>query len=307
MPECERLTGVDAPGLRGPVVAAFTVGPLDVTASASSSELQLSDVHAFASPADVATRPMARLDLHLDEARPPWPEASDAVTPPQPAWDVWGATPAWDADLRCEPGLVRARFSLDAGFVARFSRSRAAALQVLGRAALRLSLAVAAPMAGALLFHGAAAAPPDGRTHLFIGPSGAGKTTIAGRLPGWTVLADDTALVWREHGLWYVSGTPLRGREGHPTRATSALLAAVVVLVPHRSPPRLVALPPAEALHAAFARVFHHPSPAVPGYLRDRLFANLVALNGAVPTFALENDLDAAVEPLLRTPRGSDV
>jgi GTPase SAR1 family protein len=142
---------------------------------------------------------------------------------------------------------------------------------------------------------------------VFIGPSGAGKTTIAGRLPGWTVLADDTTLVWCEHGLWRVSGTPLRGREGHPTCASSALLAAIIVLVPHRSPPRLVALPAADALHASLARVFHHPSPAVPSDLRDRLFANLVALTTAVPTFALENDLGAAVEPLLSAPGGPDV
>lgn len=50
---------------------------------------------------------------------------------------------------------------------------------------------------------------------LFIGISGAGKTTVASycRDSGYLVLSDETVLIWEENDIYYVQGTPWHGSE----------------------------------------------------------------------------------------------
>lgn len=240
----------------------------------------------------------------LTEDRTNLGPAPDATT----AWDVWGPTPAWDASVMFSDHDVVARFSLDPAFVARFSRSRTAALNVLAKAALRLSLAVAAPFAKAMLMHGAAIILPGATSAtLFVGPSGAGKTTMAARLPGATVLADDTVLVWSEGGQFHVTGTPLRGRENHPTRIVASRLDRIMVLKPHAAAARLAPLEGSAAFDALLQRTFYYPSPALPPSGQGLLFDLVGQLAASVPTFELHSDLGHDVARMLARTEASHV
>ena len=87
---------------------------------------------------------------------------------------------------------------------------------------------------GGLAFH-AAAMIKDGLGYLFVGPSGAGKTTVARTWPGDAVLGDDCAIVAPdEEGRFVVHGAPYSGREGTPNEAGSAPLAKILVLTQAR-------------------------------------------------------------------------
>jgi hypothetical protein len=67
---------------------------------------------------------------------------------------------------------------------------------------------------GGLLLHGAAVRDHD-RAYLFIGPSGAGKTTIsqfwAKKEGDYSVLGDERTIVQKEKEGWFVYGTPWPG------------------------------------------------------------------------------------------------
>lgn len=72
-----------------------------------------------------------------------------------------------------------------------------------------------------LLFHGGAVAWDCGAA-AFVGPSGAGKTTLAKicRDPGGAnVLSDERIFVWKEGEGWRVSGTPWAGMLGEALSA----------------------------------------------------------------------------------------
>ena len=76
-----------------------------------------------------------------------------------------------------------------------------------------------------ILFHGGAVAW-DHRAAAFVGPSGAGKTTLAKicrDLGGASVLSDERILVWREGEEWRVSGTPWAGMLGEALPVSRAL------------------------------------------------------------------------------------
>ena len=57
---------------------------------------------------------------------------------------------------------------------------------------------------GDLMLHGAGAVGPSGRAHLFLGPSGTGKSTLATALAaaGWPLLDDDGIRVIEIDNLW---------------------------------------------------------------------------------------------------------
>jgi hypothetical protein len=78
-----------------------------------------------------------------------------------------------------------------------------------------------------LLLH-AASAVRDGRAYLFVGPSGAGKTTIA-RLapPDASLLTDEISYVRRVGDRYLAFGTPFAGELGHSGRPIAAPLAAI--------------------------------------------------------------------------------
>lgn len=164
-------------------------------------------------------------------------------------------------------------------------------------AALRLACALWLVARGGLLLHGACV-ERAGEGHVFIGPSGAGKTTLAARLaaaPGAAaqapartrarVVNDEVSCVrgGRLFGQPFQSklGDGLAPDEGLPLRAISSLSQA-------RDPLR-VQLPRARAAHVLLQRVF---LPAKDALTLQRALAAAARVVEAVPLFALALPLD---------------
>lgn len=82
-----------------------------------------------------------------------------------------------------------------------------------------------------LILHGSAVSM-DGMGHAFVGPSGAGKTTLALLCRGHAraeVLNDERIVLWREPGGWRAGGSPWVG-EGHVVSPLTAPLARLCLL-----------------------------------------------------------------------------
>lgn len=162
---------------------------------------------------------------------------------------------------------------------------------------LRGVVGAAAAVTDGVLLHGCAMGRPGGAgAVLFVGPSGAGKSTMTRRLPGWRVLADDTALVTRRGGGFEVSGTPFAGKERLPRSGERLPLERVVLLAPGAAVARLLPLDPAEAFAALLPRTMWF---ARRGPLTERVLATVEALAAALPVDRLETSLAHAVAPLL--------
>lgn len=198
----------------------------------------------------------------------------------------------WDARLDLEDTGVRADFALVD--VAGFGADWAPTLMALNvAAALRVSLGMAAPRAGALLFHAAALTHPTHGAALFLGASGEGKTTMSRRLPGWHLLSDDAALVWRTPSGWFVVGTPLPGKEALPRSLTPAPLSALVVLAANAPELSLTALDHGDSGFQLMSRLLWFGEPT------ETLATLIAELTTSVRAFRLSSNLEHEVAPLL--------
>lgn len=77
-----------------------------------------------------------------------------------------------------------------------------------------------------VILHGSAVRVERGAL-VFSGPSGVGKTTLAGWWrdnAGATVLSDERIVAWRDDGDWRVAGTPWRGDLAEASAASAPLL-----------------------------------------------------------------------------------
>ncbi len=113
----------------------------------------------------------------------------------------------------------------------------------------RTVFATLAPVHDCLILHGAAAAH-KGEGFLFLGSSGAGKTTLAKRLSGalgTTVLTDELALIRRTSRGISVCATPFWGEFRLPGGPGEAPLKTVVFLSKSSGAPKLRRLGPAES------------------------------------------------------------
>jgi hypothetical protein len=114
---------------------------------------------------------------------------------------------------------------------------------------------------GGVELHAVGIADETGRGHLFLGHSGAGKSTTA-RLwlnrPGVTVLSDDRIILRAREGRMFMYGTPWHGDAGIAS-PHSAPLSAIYLLDHGKSNERLP-LSPGCAAAELFARTFvtHH-------------------------------------------------
>lgn len=99
---------------------------------------------------------------------------------------------------------------------------------------------------GDLMLHASGVVGPSGRAHLFLGPSGTGKSTLATALAGagWPLLDDDGIRVV-ERGTWHA----VPGYPGLRLRADSAAAAA----------PRLAPSRPMSRAHAKFRYELEDP------------------------------------------------
>jgi hypothetical protein len=94
----------------------------------------------------------------------------------------------------------------------------------------------------------------EGRAYLFMGKSGAGKSTVASLAPEGSVLTDELSLVRREDGIWRAYGTPFWGEFRAGDLNTSAPIAGIFRLV-HAEENRVTPLRPVEFLRAMIGNV----------------------------------------------------
>ena len=105
--------------------------------------------------------------------------------------------------------------------------------------------------------HGCGIIDRDGRGQLFVGQSGAGKTTTAQVWLSeghYEIVSDDRVIVRFVDGEWRMFGTPWHG-EAKLSSPLSAPLGAIHLLV-QASRTELVALPPAQAAATLFGCTF---------------------------------------------------
>lgn len=112
--------------------------------------------------------------------------------------------------------------------------------------------------------HALGLADQDGAGYLFLGHSGAGKSTTA-RLwrnePGVKLLSDDRIILRKKAGKYLMYGTPWHGDAGVSSQANAPLSA--IFLLEQAPTNEILPLPGAQAAAELFARSF------VPHYLSD--------------------------------------
>lgn len=95
---------------------------------------------------------------------------------------------------------------------------------------LRVVTAIGAFYTGGLMLH-AAGVEREGKAYLFLGYSGAGKTTTARNSPPGSVLNDDLLVLYRSNGVWMAGSTPFHNPTQNRPRPGSAPIAKMSYLV----------------------------------------------------------------------------
>lgn len=147
--------------------------------------------------------------------------------------------------------------------------------------------------------HGCGVVTQDGVGRLFIGHSGAGKSTSSRlwlRQPGARVLSDDRIIVRLRDGVAHMYGTPWHGDAGLAAQASAPI--HKIFLLQHGSDNKILPLQSAEAAAEILTRVFvpHHSSKAV-----AEILAFVEKLVSVVPVaqFRFLPD-ESAIEEILR-------
>jgi len=119
--------------------------------------------------------------------------------------------------------------------------------------------------------HACGVLAPNGSGHLFVGHSGAGKSTIS-RLwlthPGARVLSDDRIILRRNNGQLRMYGTPWHGDAGLAAQASAAV--DHIFLLEHGPRNEIVPLERSRAAAELFTRTFapHHSRDGLHNALR---------------------------------------
>ena len=143
---------------------------------------------------------------------------------------------------------------------------------------VRVATALAAFHGGGLMIH-AAGVERNGGAYLFLGYSGAGKTTTARNAPAGSVLNDDLLVIYPCEGKWYAAATPFYNPTQNRPRPGEAPVTRVCYLVKDKDV-YLEEVPQAQALAEMVACV-----PVLttePFYLREILHRSQQILS-AVP------------------------
>jgi hypothetical protein len=101
------------------------------------------------------------------------------------------------------------------------------------------------PQDGFLLH--AASVTRNGKAYIFVGRSGAGKSTVASLSPRGSVLTDEISLIRPANGQWHAFGTPFWGEFKADGSNTSAPIAGIFRLIQAREN-RIEPLRPSELL-----------------------------------------------------------
>ena len=181
------------------------------------------------------------------------------------------------------------------------SKSRSGRLQVGLNAysldaALRILHTLLLAEKGGFLLH-AASAVWNRRAHLFFGPSGAGKTTIARVAPPDATLLTDEISYVRQHGEDYLAyGTPFTGELEKPGENVSAPIAAFYQLV-KASRNQLTPIKPGDAVRALLESVLFFAED--PNLVR-LVFQSVCDLVCRLPVYRLEFVADQSVWDLVQ-------
>lgn len=138
------------------------------------------------------------------------------------------------------------------------------------------------PAPGFLLH--AATVVQDGRAYVFMGRSGAGKSTVASLSPRGSVLTDEISLLRRVDGTWYAHGTPFWGEFRAAGQNRRVPLASVFALMQARRN-RTVALAPRQALAGLLGNTLFFSDARAE---REQLLRTQMSLIEALPVARLE-------------------
>ena len=162
------------------------------------------------------------------------------------------------------------------------------------RMLLRIVASSASVLERAIMLHGCAMVRPDGGSALlFLGPSGAGKTTMRTRLPGWRPLADDTVMVMKTEDRFLVCGTPFGGSEGYGRSGEWVPLERFVFLAKGSQELKLQPVGPELGFSEIVQRTMWFVDD---GNLRERLLDLVIDLAQSLPLFRLDSSLEHTIQ-----------
>jgi len=140
-----------------------------------------------------------------------------------------------------------------------------------------------------LLLH-AASVVRDGRAYVFMGRSGAGKSTVASLAPAGSVLTDEISLLRCTAGKWQAYGTPFWGKFRAEGQNRCAPLAGIFSLV--QAPRhRLESISGKQALAALLSNTLFFMAERK---ARENLLGIFLELSQSVPVWRLEFQKNAS-------------
>jgi hypothetical protein len=255
--------------------------------------------------ADASAKPLARVALRWEEsAAPPAPQG-DLIYDPGSIWKMYRAGEDYYAALtyHSQGRAAQAQSVLHANpawdnLTLTEQRLGQSWQSLLNLGAGELILRAAILFTGGLVFH-SSGLDDNGRGIVFIGHSGAGKSTQVGlwsQEPGVIAMNDDRIAVRVGAGGPMCYGTPWGG-SANIARNHSAPLSALIILeqAPENAIQRLT---PAAALPLLTARAFlPYWDPA----LMQRALVNLSAILARTPVYRLRCRPEPVVIPLVRS------
>jgi energy-coupling factor transporter ATP-binding protein EcfA2 len=146
-----------------------------------------------------------------------------------------------------------------------------------------------------LLLH-AACLIRDEKAYLFLGRSGAGKTTIARHASGFEYVHDDNVAVRRRHGRWWAYGVPTLDNSGRPGLNVAAMIGGLY-LIEKSGWLRKRALRRVAALRAMPGHVI---MPVNDPLTRKNVFDTLLSLLAEVDIWRLQFRRDSDVGTVIR-------
>jgi hypothetical protein len=154
---------------------------------------------------------------------------------------------------------------------------------------IRILLTVALLPRQGFLLH-AASIVRNGRAYIFMGRSGAGKSTVASLSPEGSVLTDEISLIRFERGTWNAHGTPFWGEFRAAGHNQNYPIAGIYCLT-QAPEDKVVPLKPKELLRAMLPCVlFFSPEQEA----NEALFNILMKFVHEVPRFLLRFRKDAS-------------
>lgn len=141
-----------------------------------------------------------------------------------------------------------------------------------------------------LLLH-AACLIRDHRAYIFLGRSGAGKSTIARHASQMTYVNDDRIAVRRVHGKWWAFGVPLADNSGSPSPNVAAPIAGLY-FIKKNSEESCLPLDPKRALAHMPAHLIVPPADHVS---LTKLYQSMLSLAAETKTYILNFRIDSDV------------